>query len=203
MPAIPTSNKPTDEQKAEAAAVAAAEAKKFEDLLDKAVKATKEEFDKFYANAQELEKSKSQAMWNAGERIIALSGPNLERKSVVIKRFTTGVGLNMDESFYHASVQLVMVFGKECFEKAVKHNVTVRVLRALIAVENEALRKKLLDRVISEGLKEDDIRKAAGKVARKGTTKRQAVKLSTMAPVRVFNKGLDRVAQFSQILGAC
>lgn len=196
--AIPNSNQPAKNTKTEETKYDDA----FEKRVVKAIQETKDEVSTAENKAKETEKLKIETLWRLGNRLSGLCNdlPEAEKKKLIM-RFHAETG-NKPSMFY-LSMQFVGTFTEEEYKKAVEHGLTVRVMKALVSIRDAKLRKKMLDKVVEEGLNEDDIRELMGRKGTRGgsTTKRKADD-SKKSPLRVFNKALDRVKMLNETLGS-
>lgn len=202
MVAIPTSNQPkkeVDEQELEK------KKEEFEKKVAEAIRVTKEEVSQAEVKSEETEKLKIKVLWLAGDRINKLIGELPEaKKREIIRRFIDETG--QSESFYYLATQFVSMLNKEQYDKACKHGLTVRVVKAIVSIRDEKLRESILERVVNEGLSADDIRTLLDKKKNKrsaAAAKRNQASDRKMSPLRVFSKGNERLRMLSETLGSC
>ena len=151
-----------------------------------------------------LEKDKLQTLWDTGKDIVELMAETGDdEKKKIIMRFHTEIG--KDPSFFYLCTNFFERFDTASYAAAVKHGMTVRVVKALITIKDEKLREKYIKKAIEEGLNEVDIRNMTGKQGARAGKSRAAAKAkdANKTPLQVFVKGNDRLRMFSETIGSC
>jgi hypothetical protein len=199
MAAIPTSNKPTDNDNPQKPLL---DDEEFNKKLNEAIRVTKDEVDKARTQVKEAEKLKISTVWSVGERMNEFCKvlPD-SQKGEIIKRFNEGAGWEL--SMYYLALQVVNTFTKEDYDKMAAAGLSVRLVKALVTIKDAPTRKKLMTQACEGKLKEDDIRTITGAKGKRkaAVSTKTRDKSKNMSPFRVFVKAVDRSATFSESMG--
>jgi hypothetical protein len=202
---IPTSNKPGSEKKDEK------EEKKnlmddvgFQKTVTDTIAKVKTMVDEVESVTTKTEELKIVSLFKVGDsmnKLLEQLGPR-ERK-LIVDKFHKEIG--MDVSFFYLAMQINTTFTKEQLEAMKKNGVTVQVVKALVAVKDDKMREKALNKALTEGITADEIRQLKGtKGSRQAAmTKKKREADKKKPPLRVFTQGLDRIIMVEETLGSC
>lgn len=154
--------------------------------------------------ASKTEELKIVSLYRVGvqmNKLLVDIGPR-ERK-LIVDKFHKEIG--MDPSFFYLAMQVDTAFTKEEFDAMKKNSITVQVLKALVSIKDEKLRRKAMDKAINEGLDADAIRQIKGtKGARKEAySKKKRENDKKKPPIRIFSQGLDRALMVDEAIKSC
>lgn len=195
--AIPTGNKPTNEQKDKGPNP------EFEKRVQEVIKEAKQAIDIVQKEVKGTEQLKTRTMWNIGNMLLTLGISEMKsgERRELIKRFVAETG--MSESSYYLAVQIVKAFDEERFNKAVEKGLTVTVAKALVSIKDPKLREKLLNKAVEERLDDKSIRELTGARKARADAGAGRQKAANKPPLRVFCKGRDHVMMTGEIMSHC
>lgn len=200
---IPTSNKPEPKEPKEVK----------KDMMDdvefqKKVKETITEIKQTVAmiekETSKTEELKIVSIYRIGGQMNKLVEQLGEReRKLLVEKFHKEIG--MDPSFFYLAMSIDRFFTKEEIELMKKNNITMQVLKALASIKDEKLRKKALEKAVTEGLDADAIRQIKGTkgARREAYSKKRQEADKKKPPMRVFSQGLDRMLMVDEAVKSC
>jgi len=196
--AIPKGNGPVAETKTTGAVVDP----EMEAKLVDAIRVTKEELATIDEKSKKLEGEKLTSLWKAGERIESFCGGDLSSKfgHTIMARFSQETGRG--ESTIKLCHQIKRMLTPEQFRQAVDKKLTVRVIKSVVDIKDDKLRQKMLERALTEGLNDEDIRVITGRRGAKGGKKKKSSDRAK-PPLRVFIKSSGVVTKTIEELASC
>lgn len=176
--------------------------KEFEKRMMEAIEETRAEVEEAADASNRAENLRISTYWNTGTRLQDLSeGKSDQEAKSVLARFHKELGISA--SMLVISKQFRERFTHADYSLAIKHKVTVRAMKALVAVADAGKRKDLFKRVINEGLTAECIRaiKGTSGVRTTGSKKAAKARARVEAPIKVFTRLDQRVDGISSSIG--
>jgi len=165
------------------------------------VKTVVDEVDGFITKAEEV---KIVSLYKVGEQMNKLLDKVGSREcSLVVKRFHKEIGMHV--SFFYLAMQTARRISKSDLNAMKKNGVTMMALKAIVAIGEDAIRDKAIQKAVSEGMTPDEIRTLAGKkgTRRTAVAKKNREKDKKKPPARVFTQGIERTIMVQDVIGSC
>ena len=183
-------------------AVVEEDKKEFEKRVMNAIEETRAEVEEASDASNRAENLRISTYWNTGTRLYDLSeGKSDQESKSILARFHKE--LNISASMLVISKQFRERFTKADYDLAIKHKLTVRAMKALVAIEDDRKRKEFFKRVINEGLTAECIRAIKGTIGVRRAANKAAARArpKVESPVKVFTRLDQRVDGISSSLG--